>query len=316
MSGTESSTSDRAARGNADGQRHFMYPDAFSASMSELSRFETSARALANRDLVDHGLLADLILVASNPSDGKQEKRSFLTQHSEKPTPNHGQALTLKQLLEDYKTPFIDAYERSKCLKEGQPGKSKTLEYVVDRLRAIPWADRIWIDFKLHPDNPDYNNEKSTITIDLAATPEKQIEIFAHEAFHAAHQFLSKQYNRGKLSKAEFLDIWLSGEVESMLTEVRVYRELGLTDDSPKFKYVENGKVKPVDIEDYVKRHGKEGFVEFLRSHQPAGKNAIPYGEHYARFYDSYLSNFDQNKGAVERYIQKWEQRGNRRDDI
>ncbi|MBZ0187425.1 MAG: hypothetical protein K8F91_14355, partial [Candidatus Obscuribacterales bacterium] len=51
-----------------------------------------------------------------------------------KPLPGDGQTLSFKQILEDYQTPFVDAYERSRQTKDRQPGKSKTLEQVVDRL--------------------------------------------------------------------------------------------------------------------------------------------------------------------------------------
>lgn len=255
--------------------------------------------------------------LASKPQQTDASDRIHVTEKPhEKPIPKDGDHLTLKQLLDDYKTPFIDAYERSKQLKDGAPGKSKTLEEIVDRLKGCPWADQIWIDFKLHPKNPEYSNESSTITIDLADPPHKQIENFAHESFHATHQFLSKLYDHGKLNKADYVNLWLGGEVESMLVETKVHRELGLQGESPRFKYVESGQAKIIDIHDYVSKHGKQGLLEFLRIAQPTGQNAEPYGKHYAKFYNRYVQFFDQNKPAVEKYVRQWVKSGHRREGI
>lgn len=240
----------------------------------------------------------------------------YLNRERQKPTPHDGQTLSLKQLFEDYKTPFMDAYEHSKNLKDGQPGKSKTLEEIVDRLKDCPWADKVRIQFQVHPQNPEYSNLKSTITIDLADSPERQVEVFAHEAFHATHQFLSRQYDHGKLAENVFVNMWLAGEVESMLTETKVHQELGHSGERPKFRYVQNGEVRPIDIEDYVNKHGKEGFVELLRTVQPTGQHSEPYGHHYAKSYQDYVRLFDQNKAPVESYIQNWVKSGHQRDDI
>lgn len=318
MAGTESfATSEQAARGNAGGDRHFMYPDAFSASMSDLSRFETSARAVASQNLVDQGILGDLILVASNPSERKNEKGRLEQQRIEKPTPKDGQDLLLKQILEDYKTPFIDAYERSKCLNDEQPGKSKTLEQVVDRLKAVPWTDQIRVKFDSKADNTEYRNADSTIVIRPQDRPDQQIENFAHEAYHASHQFMSKLYDHGKLNKQDFVNTWLQGEVNAMLTETRVFNELGRKGEPPNFNYVRSdGKPDSINIEQYVKETGEQGLREFLRANQPQGRSATPYGQHYAGFYDSYISNLEQNKTVVQ-YIKKWLVRGGRsRADI
>lgn len=241
----------------------------------------------------------------------------YLNRERQKPTPQDGQTISLKQLLEDYKTPFMDTYERSKNLKDGEPGKSKTLEEVIDRLRNCPWADQIMIKFDSRAENTEYRNTDSTIIIRPQDPPEKQIENFAHEGYHATHQFLSKLYEHGKQTKQDFVDIWLQGEVNAMLTETRVFHELGLKGNPPKFGYIHNsGKPDSINIEQYVQANGELGLREFLRTNQPEGRGAVPYGQHYADFYDSYILNFERNKPAVEQYINQWVQSGKKRGDI
>lgn len=255
----------------------------------------------------------------NTPSSEKLALRDDYLNRSElnKLFPKDGDNLTLKQVLEDYKTPFMDAYERSKTLKDGDPGKSKTLEDVVDRLKACPWADQIRIRFDSRADHPEYRNADSTIVIRPRDQPERQIENFAHEGYHATHQFLSNLYEHGKQTKQDFVDIWLQGEVNAMLTEANVFNELRLKGDPPKFSYIlSSGKSDSINIEQFVKTNGERGLREFLRIHQPEGRDAIPYGEHYSSFYSSYILRFEQNKPVVDRYTKQWVQSGHASNDI
>lgn len=232
--------------------------------------------------------------------------------------PKDGDNPTLKQVLEDYKTPFMDAYERSKNLKVGDPGKSKTLEDVVDRLKDCPWADKIHVKFNSRADNTEYDALASTITIRPQDTPQKQTENFAHEGFHATHQFLSKLYDHGIVNPKDFEDIWMRGEVDSMLTEAKVQQELDRNGEPAKFYYyrADNGQKDHIEIRQYANQHGEQGLLEFLRTAKPASQNAKPYGEHYASFYKPYSSSFQKNKPAVDQYIEQWVQSGHKRGDI
>ena len=254
------------------------------------------------------------------PSSEKLALRDDYLNRSElnKLVPKDGDNLPLKQVLEDYKTPFMDAYERSKNLKDGDPGKSKTLEDVVDRLRDCPWADKIHIKFDSRADNTEYDELASTITIRPQDSAKTQTENFAHEGFHATHQFLSKLYDHGIVSTKEFEDIFMRGEVDSMLTEAKVQQELNKNGEPAKFFYyrADNGQRDFIEIRQYANQNGEQGLLEFLRTAKPASKNAKPYGEHYASFYNSYSSNFQKNKPAVDQYIKQWVQSGHKRDDI
>jgi hypothetical protein len=254
---------------------------------------------------------------SSSPVEKIALRDDYLNRYELKPLlPIDGQTMTLHETLTVFKTPFIDAYEHSKQLKDGQPGKSKTLEEVVNRLKDCPWADRISIKFDSKAPNTEYDNLASTITIRPQDGSGKQVENFAHEAFHSTHQFLSKLYDHGIVKPKDFENIWLEGEVDSMLTEVRTHHELGLKGDSPRFNYERNGHEDHIDIQKYVEEHGRQGLLEFLRTAQPTGEGAKPYGEHYSSFYERYKENFDKNKPAVQKYIQQWVQSGHRREDI
>ncbi len=241
----------------------------------------------------------------------------YLNRYELKPLrPIDGQSMTLREALAVFKTPFIDAYLQSKKLKDGESGKSKTLEEVIDRLKDCPWADMIHIKIDSKASNTEYDNLASTIIIRPQDTSGKQVENFAHEGFHATHQFLSKLYDYGIAKPNDFENIFLKGEVDSMLTEVRVHHELGLKGDPPRFNYQLNGHEEHVDIQKYVEEHGRHGLLEFLRTAQPAGVGAKPYGEHYSSFYERYKENFEKNKPAVQKFIHQWLQSGHRREDI
>lgn len=241
----------------------------------------------------------------------------YLNRYELKPLlPIDGQTMTLHEALTVFKTPFMDAYEHSRKLKNGEPGKSKTLEEVVDRLKECPWMDKIRIKFDSRAENPEYDDFNSTITIRPQDKPDRQIANFAHEGFHATHQFLSKLYDSGIVSPKEFEDIWMKGEVDAMLTEAKVFLELGLKGEPPRFDFDHNGKLEFIYIQNYARAHGESGLLEFLRNAQPTGRHAEPYGEHYSSFYSLYSSKFETNKTIADQYILRWEQSGHKPGDI
>ncbi len=142
--------------------------------------------------------------------------RNELAERSEKKVPRDGIKPHLKEFLDDYKSPVMDAYEHSKGLKNGEPGKSRTLEDIIDRLKDCPWLSKLFVKYDSKASNPEYDNFESTITLrpqDMA----RQIENFAHEGFHATHQFLSRLYDHGKIGPEEFVNIFMNGEVDEVL---------------------------------------------------------------------------------------------------
>lgn len=178
--------------------------------------------------------------------------------------PKDGDSLTLKEFLDDYDTPIGKAYNNSRQLEDGTPGKSKTLEHTIERLKACPWANEIRICFKNHPINPEYDDRQNRITVDLNAPPGRQIENFVHEAFHATHQFLYKQFMHGKLSEKDYVNMWLDAEADSMLAETAVHKELELKGAPPRFSYSENSQTKEIDLQSYTAIHGKLAQVRHL----------------------------------------------------
>ena len=248
-------------------------------------------------------------IVGLDSSDGKliAAKGDKPKEAKEKLTPKDGQVLSLNDFLFKYKSPIVDAYEKSLKLKDGQPGKSQVLEDIFDRIIHCPWADQIHIKFNSKANNPEYDQKSSTITIKLNDSTERQIENFSHEGFHSTHQFLSKLYDHGVLEKEDYLDVWMQGELNSMLTEVKVYRQLGHTGPPPRFNFFDSsGKEAFIELDTYLKTHTKEQLINLLQTVQPVGMNARPYGEHYMSFYDRYVRNFNVNKPAVDEYIGKW----------
>ena len=99
----------------------------------------------------------------------------------------------------------------------------------------------------------------------------------------------------------------MQGELDSMLTEVKVYRQLGHTGQAPRFNFFDSsGKETFIELDTYLKTHTAEQLINLLQTVQPVGMNARPYGQHYMSFYDSYVKNFTVNKPTVDEYIRKW----------
>ncbi|MBX9569078.1 MAG: hypothetical protein K2X77_09300 [Candidatus Obscuribacterales bacterium] len=183
--------------------------------------------------------------------------------------PKDGQSISVKQLLTDYKTPFMDAYEHSRRLKDGDPGKSKTLESVVDRIKDCPWVDRIRIKFDSTAKNPDYNPVESTITIRPQDPPAAQIEKFVHEGTHATHQELQKLYMGDEpLSKVQYADTLAEIEALTFKNEISVHNELtaGMGAEPVTYKWRDgNDRAQPdMNLGKLYAEHGFEGLKRFI----------------------------------------------------
>ncbi len=267
-------------------------------------------------------LLDDRPMIAQvhreNPEESFSESLKRL-HPNEKLVPKDGDPpLTLKQLLNDYKTPFIDAYEQSRHLKDGEPGKSKTLEDIVDRMKACPWADQIRIKFDKNATNPEYDPVKNTITIRPQDKPDAQIQLFSHEAYHSTHQFLNTMYSGANLlDKQTFTNTLLGGEVGSMVAEAKVHQELKLGTEQPQFFFKNvQGVDDHIDIGPYVKEHGIRGLFDFLEKAEPVRKGQEPYGIYYQKNYQPYADHFAANKPAAVKIIQQWVKAGHKAEDI
>ena len=268
------------------------------------------------RDERDRPMIAQVH--RENPEESFSESLKRL-HPNEKLVPKDGDPpLTLKQLLNDYKTPFIDAYEQSKHLKDGAPGKSKTLEDIVDRMKACPWADQIRIKFDKNAVNPEYDPVKNTITIRPQDKPDAQIQLFSHEAYHSTHQFLNTMYSGANvLDKQTFTNTLLGGEVGSMVAEAKVHQELKLGTEQPQFFFKNvQGVEDHIDIGPYVKEHGSRGLFDFLEKAEPVRKGQEPYGIYYQKNYQPYADHFAANKPAAIKIIQQWVKAGHKAEDI
>lgn len=231
-------------------------------------------------------------------------------------TPRDGQVWKLNDFQNYAFSPITDSYELSKHLEDGQPGKSKTLEETMDRLKSIPWADQISIRVDASGKFSDYSNADSMINLNPNYSQGKQNEEFVHEGYHATHQFLNKLYGGDKVDKQTYVNTYIWGEVGSMQQELKVREELGLKEPVT-FKYIRpDGKEEVMDIGELVNKQGAKGLFDFLYSAQPANKGEKVYSQHYAENYERYKATFDQDKKLAAPYIQSWIKSGHRSDDI
>jgi len=230
--------------------------------------------------------------------------------------PRDGQTWKLADFLNRAHSPISEAYELSKHLKEGQPGKSNTLEEVIQRLQSCPWADQINIRIDGSGKFSDYSNEENTINLNPKHTSGKQIEEFVHESFHATHQFLDKLYGHGKLEKQDYVNTFVWGEVNSMLTEARVHNDLKLPGHVD-FKYKDElGEDQTLHIDEFMRSHSPKDLFDFLYHAEPAKKGEKVYSQHYAETYNTYREKFNQNQPVAEAFIKQWVQKGKPASDI
>jgi hypothetical protein len=271
-------------------------------------------------------LLGDLahghpILIADNDKPVLVAEKPEMTRKSE---PTDGPPIKLETVLSDYKTPFTEAFERSKNLKNGEPGKLEMLEETMNRLQSVPWREKIDVIFNPRAKNPEYDPVNSRITINPKHGTARQIEEFVHEGFHATHQSIGALYiNKPQpVSLEQYFNERAKGEVCSFIAEIKVNAEL----KNPKpveFEHVVNGVSKIANLSEIFNKQGEKGLRDFLLDAKPVLYNdrgiaqvdvfqklqtAETYREHYEKSYKTYVDTFQQVKpqaGAVLRDYQK-----------
>lgn len=221
---------------------------------------------------------------------------------------------SLPDLFANRGTAISDVYEHSTKLKDGETGKSPTLESAVARLRDCPWADKIKFKFDGSVTNPDYNERESTITINPNDSVAKQIETFVHEAYHATHQGLNDLFGgKQPVSKEDFVRIMADHEVHSFEAEIKAHDELSSTlpGASPvTFEWKDKNEVaQPTkDLGELYHSKGISGLHDFVieqaktRMDINGHKQLATYRQYYESHYDEYSTNFD----AAHKQYQEW----------
>ncbi len=258
-----------------------------------------------------------------DPNFSKQElARHRLEAHADKapeaqkksPLPV-GQEIGLLDFFHKYSSPFADAYNDSKALKPGTPGKSPTLEAIVDRMMEVPWADKLKVVLDPRADNSEYRAEKSTLVIAPRANLQKMVEESGHEGFHSSHQYLFRLFGGKMLDRQAYASLKVGGEVDGVIAEICIKKEIGRSTDRP-ISFQEKGKKESTNLEEIYAKQGREGLHKFLYSAVSSNSAQLPYGQHHLTYYERYRENFDRNKKNVEAILNTWETRGHKREDL
>lgn len=261
---------------------------------------------------------------------------------------NSGEPLTVREFLDlpPGASPIVDAYRASLAHNEGEPGKSKTLEHVIFRLQSCPWADDIRVVRNSSKAEKDYSPGTKTIEIGGALSAPRQIETFAHEAYHASHRDLfglyldpSIQQNLGGMATLDdYRNARFGAEVKAFETEIKINQELTskMPGSNPiTMAVLKKGPVMGVQVpmlweKDTIDRpdlcelyvsEGISGLWRFLRDEKPVRINAngkavrdangyvteTPYGNRYDKQYkDWYKPNFVAERAIAEQMRQRF----------
>jgi len=260
---------------------------------------------------------------ATKANAGKTEAlRDWLEEHADKvrvtpkkPPAPEGQEIGLLDFFHKYSSPFADAYCSSKALKPGAQGKSATLEAIVDRMMAVPWADKLKVKLDPGADNSEYRAEKSTLVLAPRANGHKMVEEAGHEGFHSSHQYLFRLFGGKLLDKQTYANLKVDGEVDGVIAEVSIKREMGSSHERP-ISFQEKGKKDPTNLEEIYARQGREGLHNFLYNAVSSNPAQLPYGQHHLTFYERYKENFEENRRSVEAILNIWEKGGHKREDL
>ena len=258
------------------------------------------------------GITDGTLIATKDTKDGRKDAHDVREKPKQKPVPAEGQEISLDDFLNKYKTPIMDAYERSKGLKDGEPGKSKTLEELVERLKNSPWKSDYKFKFDSTAHNPDYDNFHSRITINPNKSPAEQIEQFAHETFHASHQNLQKLWGGSKeLSVEDYVKVKLDLEIASYMSEIKVHNEITLAMGAGPVTYAwndKNGRAQPeMDLGELYATKGLQGLTKFIADEAYTDMKingtwvSSNYRNYYAQTYSAYKSGWLTAHTALEK---------------
>lgn len=247
-------------------------------------------------------------------------------------------------------SPIIDAYRNSLASEVNNSDKSPTLEHVFIRLQNCPWSDEIKIVRNKSNEQKDYNPATMTIEIGGNLSVPRQIETFAHEAYHASHRDLFKLYlnpvliqnKNGVATLDEYRNARFGAEVKAFETEIKINQELtskmggsnpitmAVLKKSPLAGFQIHGiwekdTVELPNLRKLYESQGISGLWRFLRDEKPVRLNAngkairhgesyeteTSYGERYDKQYkDWYVPNFNAERSIAEQMRQKFLGRG------
>ncbi len=92
-------------------------------------------------------------------------------------------------------------------------------------IKSCKWSEAIHV-WQHHP-AAEYDAKTSIIEVDPKDSYKRQIEVFAHESYHATHQDLNKLYGGQKpVSETEYVNIKMSQEAGAFLRETLVNEDL------------------------------------------------------------------------------------------
>lgn len=278
----------------------------------------------------------------NNSSDSTNETEAILSKW------NSAQPITIKEFLslKPGISPIIDAYRNSLTSKENSPDKSPTLEHVFFRLRNCPWSDEIKIVRNTSNEQKDYNPATMTIEIGGNLNVSRQIETFAHEAYHASHRDLFNLYldpalvqnKNGMATLDEYRNARFGAEAKAFETEIKINQELtskmkgsnpitmAVLRKSPIVGFQipglwEKDTIELPNLRKLYESQGISGLWRFLRDEKPVRLDAngkairhgesyqteTSYGERYDKQYkDWYMPNFQAERSIAEQMRQKF----------
>ncbi len=244
-------------------------------------------------------------LIAEN-KDGKDFIKKIEAQKDpERTVPPENTLLLLKDFFHKYTTPFVDAYWRTKALKDGDQKKCNLYEEIVERFERSPWKkpDDLKIKLDRSITYPHYDSQKSTLFMDPVEHPAKQIEHLAHEGFHATHQATEQLYmGQKELSLDEFVRIKSELETESFVVEIKVHNQLTASMHGGPVTYKwANSKREPQPDKDLGALYAEEGraglkkfIIDNAYTEMDIGgkKKMATYHDYYVDQYISYKANW------------------------
>lgn len=221
------------------------------------------------------------------------------------------QIISLDDFFKSVSCPVTDYY-LGKPVK-GQP-YSPIMEKLVARVCDVPWYKDIKVRFTTGDVPTEYAYDTDTMVLNPTSTKARQILDFAHQAYHATNRLKFHCYmaEEGMLSRDDYIDLYLWGEVGAFVAEVNIRRQLEVSDDYEPVVLCRDGDgtLSSINAERILESESLKDLHKRLWKSMVRGSRQLSAVTLFGTLYEQYTSTYEAKKALMPELIEQCHKKG------
>lgn len=200
----------------------------------------------------------------------------------------------------------------------GKPVKgqhySEIMEKLVARVCDVPWYKDIKVRFTTGDVPTEYAYDTDTMVLNPTSSKTRQMLDFAHQAYHATNRLKFHCYmaEEGILSRDDYIDLYLWGEVGAFIAEVNVRRQLAVSDEYEPVVLCRDsdGTLSSINAERILESESLKDLQKKLWKSMVRGSRQLSAVTLFGSLYDQYTSTYDAKKALMPELIEQCHKKG------